>query len=148
MTAMLTAPALDWVGAFIAELKADSHVGALVSTRVRGFEPAPGDAKGAGEYQAFIVVSDLSSPPHPRVPLSFAEANVRCYGTTAQNAKAVWSAVVKAMHQVGPRTKGNGLVVYQSLVLTGNGQGRDPDTNQPVYEGTVRFTASLISATA
>lgn len=148
MVAMLDDPALDWVGAFIAELKADMDVASLVSTRVRGFEPAPGDAKGPGEYQAFVVVSDLSSPPHPRVPLTFAEASVRCYGATAQNAKAVWNAVVKAMHQVGPRTKVSGLVVYQSLVLTGNGQGRDPDTNQPVYEGTIRFTASLISATA
>lgn len=148
MTGMLTAPALDWVGAFINELRADSDVASLVGRRVRGFEPGPGDAKGVGEYQAFIVVSDLSSPPHPRVPITFAEANVRCYGTTAENAKAVWNAVVKAMHQVGPRTKSNGLVIYQSLALTGNGQDRDPDTKQPLYSGTVRFTASLISATA
>lgn len=151
MTAMLTAPQLDPMGALIAELRADSSVSALVSTRVRGFEPAPAkdgqpaDAQGPGNYQAFIVITALSVPPHPRVPITFAEYGIRCYGATAQGAWAVWGAVVKALHQVGPRTKSNGLLIYRTFVITGGQQDRDPDTSQPVVTGSIRLTASLQS---
>lgn len=148
MTAMLADPQLDPMGSLILELRADSDVAGLVSTRVRGFEPAPGDVLGAGHYEAFIVVSALSVPPHPRVPVTFAEYGIRCYGATPQNAFAVWGAVVKALHQVGPRTKSNGLLVYKSIVLTGGTQDRDPDTQQPVVTGSIRLTASLQSVTA
>lgn len=144
-TAMLEDPQLDPMGSLILELRADTDVAALVSTRVRGFEPAPGDARGAGDYQAFIVVSALSVPPHPRVPITFAEYGIRCYGVTPQNAFAVWGAVVKALHQVGPRTKSNGLLVYRTFVLAGGTEDRDPDTKQPVVTGTIRLTASLQS---
>jgi hypothetical protein len=54
---------------------------------------------------------------------------------------------VKALHQVGPRTKSNGLLVYKSIVLTGGTQDRDPDTQQPVVTGSIRLTASLQSVT-
>jgi hypothetical protein len=145
---MLAHPQLDPMGSLILELRADSDVAGLVGTRVRGFEPAPGDARGAGEYQAFIVISALSVPPHPRVPITFAEYGIRCYGATPQNAFAVWGAVVKALHQIGPRTKSNGLLIYKSIVLTGGTQDRDPDTQQPVVTGSIRFTASLQSVTA
>jgi hypothetical protein len=147
VTALLDDPQLDPMGSLILELRADMEVAALVSTRVRGFEPAPGDALGAGRYQAFIVISALSVPPHPRVPITFAEYGIRCYGATPQNAFAVWGAVVKALHQIGPRTKSNGLLIYKSIVLTGGTQDRDPDTQQPVVTGSIRLTASLQSVT-
>lgn len=142
---MLDDPQLDPMGALIAELRADTDVAALVSARVRGFEPAPGDAQGAGSYQAFIVLTAFSVPPHPRVPITFAEYGARCYGSTPQNAWAVWAAVVKALHQVGDRTKSNGLLIYRTFVLTGGQQDRDPDTQQPVVIGSIRLTASLQS---
>jgi hypothetical protein len=82
------------------------------------------------------------------VPITFAEYGIRCYGATPQNAFAVWGAVVKALHQVGPRTKSNGLLIYKSIVLTGGTQDRDPDTQQPVVTGSIRLTASLQSVTA
>lgn len=145
MTAMLADPQLDPMGSLIGELRADADVAALVSTRVRGFEPAPGDALGPGQYQAFVVLTALSVPPHPRVPVTFAEYGVRCYGATPQNAWAVWAAVVKALHQVGDRTKTNGLLIYRTFVLTGGQQDRDPDTQQPVVTGSIRLTASLQS---
>lgn len=147
MTAMLADPQLDPMGALITELRADSDVAALVSARVRGFEPAPGDALGPGSYQAFIVLTALSVPPHPRVPITFAEYGARCYGATPQGAWAVWGAVVKALHQVGDRTKSNGLLIYRTFVLTGGSQDRDPDTQQPVVTGSIRLTASLNSVT-
>jgi hypothetical protein len=144
---MLTVPQLDPMGAIIAELRADAHVAALVGTRVRGFEPAEGDAQGPQAYQSFIVVSALSVPPHPRVPITFAEYAIRAYGRTAQGAWAVWAAVVKALHMTGERVKANGLGIYQTFVLTGGTQDSDPDTNQPLVTGTIRVTATMVDAT-
>jgi hypothetical protein len=144
---MLTVPQLDPMGALIAELRADPHVSALVGTRVRGFEPAPGDALGPGSYQPFVVLVALSVPPHPRVPITFAEYAVRAYGVTAQGAWALWAAVVKALHMTGERVKANGLGIYQTFVLTGGSQDSDPDTTQPLVTGTIRVTATTVDAT-
>jgi hypothetical protein len=69
------------------------------------------------------------------VPITFAEYGIRCYGATPQNAWAVWGAVVKAIHQVGPRTKSNGLLIYRTFVLTGGQQDRDPDTSAARRDG-------------
>lgn len=142
MTGMLTSPLLDPMGALIVELRTDSHVAALVGTRVRGGEPAPGDALGPGSYQAFVVLSATSRPPHRSLPISFAEYVVRCYGSTHQNADAVWGAVVKAIHDVGPRLKANGLGIYTSAVISGGDQSRDPDTQQPLVEGVIQLIAT------
>jgi hypothetical protein len=70
-------------------------------------------------------------PPHPRVPITFAEYGIRCYGATPQNAFAVWGAVVKALHQVGTRTKSNGLLIYKSIVLTGGSRTAIPTPSSP-----------------
>lgn len=142
MTGMLAQPQLDPMGALITELRGDPDVAALVAARVRGFEPAPGDALGAGSYRAFVVLSALDVPPHPRLPITFADYAVRCYGATPQGAWAVWGAVVKALHQVGPRTKSNGLLIYKTLVRSGGEQELDPDTRQPVVIGTVGVIAT------
>jgi hypothetical protein len=143
MVGMLAEPQLDPMGALISEARADGDVAALVSTRVRGGEPAPGDAKGPGEYQAFVVISALDVPPHPSVPITFADYAVNAYGVTHQNAWAVWAALVKAFHKVGPRVKANGLAIYQTLVTSGGTQDTDPDTKQPVVRGVVRVITSL-----
>lgn len=145
---MLAEPQLDPMGALIAEARADPDLSALVSTRVRGFEPAPGDALGPGQYQAFVVIAALDVPPHLRVPLTFATYGVNCYGSTAQGAWAVWGAFVKAFHMVGPRVKANGLGIYQTFVVSGGEQDKDPDTGQPVVRGTIRVTATTLDAQA
>lgn len=147
MTGMLTAPQLDPMGSLIRELTADADVSALVGNRVRGFQPGPGDAAGPGAFQAFIVLTALSVPPDMNVPITFAEYGLRCYGSTPQNAWAVWGAAVKALHQVGPRTKSNGLLFLRSFILAGGQQDMDPDTKQPVVTGSIRLTASLQSVT-
>jgi hypothetical protein len=144
---MLTGPMLDPTGSLITELRTDSDVSDLVGARVRGFEPAPGDAKGPGAYQAFVVVVALAVPPHPRVPITFADYLVRCYGATPQGASAVWGAVVKAVHKVGPRVKTNGLGIYQSAIASGGEQLRDPDTKQPYVEGVIQVIATAQAIT-
>lgn len=151
MTGMLTAPQLDPMGALIAEAKADLDVATLVSTRVRGFEPAPqtdtydGDSHGPGEYKAFVVIAALDVPPHISLPITFADYALNAYGVTHQNAWAVWAALVKAFHKVGARMKSNGLGIYQSIVITGGAQDRDPDTQQPVVRGTLRIIATTLA---
>ena len=142
---MLTEPQLDPMGALITEARADLDVADLVGTRVRGGEPGPGDARGPGEYQAFVVFEALSVPIHPQLPITFAEYAVNAYGTTHQNASAVWFALVKAFHKARTRTKSNGLGIYSSFVLTGGSQDRDPDTQQPVVRGTVRVIATALA---
>lgn len=145
---MLSAPMLDPLGALITEARADPHVSALVSTRVRGYEPAgrtdtyPGDVRDPGDYVAFVVISALSVPPHLSLPITFADYAINAYGTDAPNAWAVYGALVKAFHKVGERVKGNGLGIYQSLVVTGGEQDRDPGNQQPVVRGTVRIVAT------
>lgn len=139
---MYSDPIIDPMGSLVVELRADADVADVVDTRVGGFEPKTGWARGPKEYQAFIVLSMLDAPPHPRVPMTFADVGVRCYGVTAQGAWDVWARVVKAMHQVGPRIKANGLGIYKTIVVTGGAQDRDPDTKQPVVTGTIRLIAT------
>ena len=139
---MLDDPQLDPLGSLLVEIRDDVDVDALVDGRVRGFEPAPGDAKPAGSYQAFIVLVNLGAPPDPQLPVTFATFAVRCYGSTPQNAWAVWGAVVKSVHETGPRLKASGLGFYKTIVVDGGEQGKDPDTQQPVVTGTVRLIAT------
>ena len=139
---MLDTAQLDPLGSLLVEIRSDVDVDALVDGRVRGFEPAPGDAKPAGSHQAFIVLVALSVPPDPQLPVTFATYGVRAYGSTPQNAWAVWGATVKAIHERGPRLKANGLGIYKTIAVSGGEQGKDPDTQQPVVEGTIRLIAT------
>lgn len=139
---MLAEPQLDPLGSLIVEIRSDVEVDALVDGRVRGFEPAPGDAKPSGSYQGFIVIVALGVPPDPQLPVTFATYAIRCYGATPQAAWAVWGAVVSAVHETGPRLKANGLGIYKTIVVDGGEQGKDPDTQQPVVTGTVRLIAT------
>lgn len=154
MSGMLTAPQLNILGSLVTEALADSDVASLTSGRVRGAQPRPvsdtyaGDARGPGEYVAFVILSTLDDHPHPQLPITFAEYAVNAYGVTPQNAAAVWHALVKAFHKVRTRTKSNGLGIYQSLVLTGGEQDRDPDTQQPVVRGTLRVIATALAVEA
>jgi hypothetical protein len=139
---MLPAPQLDPLGSLLVEIREDVDVDALVDGRVRGFEPAPGDAKPNGSYQGFIVIVALGVPPDPQLPVTFATYGIRCYGATPQAAWAVWGAVVKCVHENPVRVKSNGLGIYKTIVVDGGEQGKDPDTQQPVVTGTVRLIAT------
>lgn len=143
MSQMFADPPPDPMGSLLTEIRDDLDVDVLVDGRVRGGEPAPGDARAAGSYQAFIVLSVLTDPPHARIPVRFAIYSLACYGSTYQNATAVYLAVVKAIHHVGPRRKANGLGIYWTTVVSGGEQDKDPDTSQPL----VRATISLIGTT-
>lgn len=138
---MLDAAQKDPMGTLILEARADTDVTALVSTRVRGFEPAEGDAKGPGQYQAFVVLSALDVPMNPQLPITDATYGIAAYGATPQNAWAVWGALVKAFHAVGPRVGSSGIGIYRSWA-TGGQQDKDPDTGQPLVRGVLRLIAT------
>jgi hypothetical protein len=148
-------PMVDPMGSLIVEIRDDFDVDDLVDRRVRGGEPAPqildettgevlaeGDARGPGEYIPFIVLTTLSAPPEPRVPLTFATYGARSYGVTPQNAWAVYGALVKAIHNIGPRLRASGVGIYNTLVISGGEQDKDPDTKQPVVTATIRLVAA------
>lgn len=156
---MLDDPMVDPIGGVIADLRADPDIQDLVGNdecgfrRVRGGEalgagecangtPRSADGLGPGFYRAFIVVAALDDPPLGRVPVQRAVYSVACYGSTYQNARAVWGAVVKALHIVGERVKSNGLGIYISAIDTGGEQDKDPDTGQPLIRGTIRVIAA------
>lgn len=151
---MLDDPQKDPMGTLILEARADTDVDNLVDGRVRGFEPTgasrdyEGDALGPGKYKAFVVISALAVPPHPRLPITDATYSVAAYGSTPQNAWAVWAALVKAWHAVGPRISSSHLGIYRSWAATGGEQDKDPDTSQPLVRGTLRLIATAQAVTA
>jgi hypothetical protein len=139
---MLDDPQINPLGSLLVEIRSDVDVDGLVNGRVRGREPAPGDAMASGSYQAFAVLVTLDAPPDPQLPVTFATYAIRAYGSTPQNAWAVWGAIVKAVHQIGPRVKSNGLGIYKTKVVSGGEEDTDPDTKQPLVTGVIRLTAT------
>lgn len=145
---MLDAPQKDPMGTLILEARADSDVATLTGGRVRGFQPAEGDALGPGHYQAFVVIDALTVPVHQQLPITEAEYGIAAYGSTPQNAWAVWGALVKAFHGVGPRIATSGLGIYRSWAASGGTQDKDPDTGQPLVRGSIRLIATAQAVTA
>lgn len=137
---------LDPLGKLLTELRDDDGVDALVDGRVRGFEPAAGDAKPKGSYQAFVVISALDSRREPRSPTARWTFGVRCYGSTAQNAMAVYGACSDAINNIGPRLRASdGLGIYISHDIGGGSAERDPDTQQPYVTFTVELHATTVA---
>jgi hypothetical protein len=121
----------DALPKILLELRDDDDVDEIVDGRVRGFEPAPGDAQAADAYKAFVVVVQLDAPRLGRIPVQRPVIAVRCYGRTPQEAAALRWACSNAVHFTGPRVHNNRLGIYTSMDTGGGEQLRDPDTNQP-----------------
>ena len=136
---------IDVFGKALLELLDDPGV-AAITDRIRGHQPGPDDAKGPGEYVAFVVVTDLGGPPLPRTPVQFARLNVRCYGATPQGAKALYVACSNALHHIGPRVHGT-VGLYISHDTTGGAEGQDPRTDQPYIDFVVELIATAAAVT-
>ncbi len=132
----------DPMGTVIAEL-ADANV---ASGRVRGNEPKgknanyEGDALGPGDYKRFVVVVDLGGPPIRRVPVQRLRYALRCYAPTYQDARALYGECQDVLHLAGCRAVD--VPIYQSLDDTGGSAHKDPDTNQPYYDGVFELIAA------
>lgn len=133
---------LDPFGKVLLELRDDVTV-AGITDRIRGHQPGPDDAKGPGEYVAFVVVSDLGGIRGRRgLPIQYPMVNLRAYADTYSNAKALYLACQDALHDVGPRIHDNGLGFYESHDESGGSEGFDPRTNQPYIEGVFQLIAT------
>lgn len=128
---------IDPLGTLIAELRDAS----IASRRVRGGEPAKDDAKGAGEYQRFVVLVRLGAQRLHRAGLAIHRIGVRAYGATYQDAAALWGEISDAIDIAGPRLSAGGVAIHQSLDATGGNAQRDPDTGQPYEDGVIELIA-------
>jgi len=139
----------DVLPKLLLELRSDEAVAAIVGQRVRGAEPAPGDAAWSDHEDgrrtfahSFIVVVRLDAPRHAQLPVQFPTFAVRNYGTDRRRAAELRWAASDALHRKGPRLSG-GLGIYQSLEDAGGEQETDPDTGQPLET----FIVSAIATT-
>ncbi|MFZ0324729.1 MAG: hypothetical protein WAN48_11430 [Actinomycetes bacterium] len=129
---------IDPLGYLLTTVRDDPTVAGL-TTRIRGGEPAPGDALGAGKYQRFVVLVRLGNQREKRLPMQEVRVAARCYGQGAnptQDAAVLAGAVSDALHARGPRISAGGVGIWASFDDGGGGADKDPDTGQP-YEAVV-----------
>lgn len=123
----------DPLGRILTEIRDDATV-AAITTRIRGGEPAPGDALGPGAWQPFVVLVRLGTLREKRLPMQEVRIAARCYGRTYQEAAQLAGAVSDAIHAAGPRISPAGVGIWQSFDDGGGGADADPDTGQPNEE--------------
>lgn len=126
---------VDPMGRILTEIRDDATV-AAITTRIRGGEPAPGDALGAGEYLPFVVLVRLGTSRLKHVPIAETRIAARCYGVTYQGAAALAGAVSDAIHAKGHRLTVAGVSIFSSFDDGGGEATKDPETAQP-YETVV-----------
>lgn len=125
------------MGALISELRTAN----IASGRVRGGEPAAGDAKGAPDFHRFVVLVRLGTLREHRAPVQEVRIGVRAYGVTYQDAAALFNEISDAVDNAGPRLVGS-KGIYQSLDETGGTAEKDPDTGQPYETGVIALYAA------
>lgn len=108
--------------------------------RVRGGEPAPGDALSAGSFQRFVVLSRFSVTRLPRAPFQEVRIGVRAYGVTYQDAADLWGDISDVLSNAGNRVAGS-VRIYNSLDDVGGSATADPKTSQPYESGTISVYA-------
>lgn len=130
---------IDPLDKLLTEIRDNAAVAAL-TTRIRGGEPAPGDA--ATPFQRFVVLVRLGAQRDRRAPVQEVRIAVRCYGSTYQDAAALYGAVSDAIHNVGPRIGAGGVLIHRSYDDIGMGAERDPATGQPHEDGVISLYAA------
>lgn len=126
----------DPMGTLIVDVRNNAEVAAM-TTRIRGYEPAPGDALGPGSYQRFIVFSELGDLPNPRAGAQEVRYAAKCYGTDPRDARLLYTALKKAVHNRRPFVGATGQAIHRMFVEGGGGVVPDPGTGQPYKDGVV-----------
>jgi hypothetical protein len=132
---------VDPLGRILTEIRDDPTV-AAITTRIRGGEPAPGDALGAGSYLPFVVLTRLGGTRLKRAPIQEVRLVAKCYGTSAPNAAILAGAVSDAIHAKGHRLTAGGVAIFGSFDDGGEGATRDPDTQQWHEDIVIQVNAS------
>lgn len=135
---------VDCFGLLLIDIRDNAAVSAI-TTRIRGGEPAPGDAKAPGSYLPFVVLSRLGSLREPRVAMQTVRIVAKCYAATFPLAAALAGAVSDAIHNIGPRRSSSGVLIYRSFDDIGLGAYKDPDTGQPVQALVIEVFASTVA---
>lgn len=135
----------DVIGKLVTDLRDDTTANTLNGGRIRGFEPAPGDAQGAGQYKNFVVLVLLAARRENRISVYWPRVAVRCYGSTPQLAMQNYTACANALHNAGVRVYGNGLGIWNSFDDTGPSAEKDPDTGQPYVSFIAELAATTVS---
>ncbi len=142
---------LDALGKLLVELRTDSALSTWCSGRVRGEEAAPatatykGDARGAGEYVRFVVITTLATPRDRRVPIQRPTYAVNIYGTSPQDAMTGYGLASDAVHRRGVRMAGvhpSRLGIWNSYDDSGGTPAKDPQTGQPFVTFIVHLNAA------
>ena len=136
---------IDPLGKLLTEIRDDPAVAALTS-RIRGGEPAPGDA--TVPFGRFVVLVRLGTQRDKRAPVQEVRIAVRCYGSTYRDAAALYGVVSDAIHNVGPRIGATGVLIHRSFDDIGAGASQDPDTGQPHEDGVIQLFAATQVVTA
>ena len=136
---------IDPLGKLLTEIRDFPAVAALTS-RVRGGEFAPGDA--AVPFKRVVVLVRLGTTRAKRAPVQEVRIGLRCYGSTYQDAAALYGAVSDAVHNVGPRIGATGVLIHRSFDDIGMGADKDPDTGQPHEDGVIQLFAATQVVTA
>ena len=122
---------VDPLGKLLTEIRDDPGV-AAITTRIRGGQPAAGDALGPGAYVPFVVVSRLGRSRLKHCPTQEVRLVAKCYAATDQAAEALAGAVSDAVHGRGRRITSAGASIFDSFDDGGEGATKDPDTGQPM----------------
>ena len=120
---------IDPLGYVLTTIRDDPAV-AAVTTRIRGGEPAPGDALGPGEYLPFVVLVRLGAVRERRLPVQEVRILARCYGRTYQDAAALAGKVSDALHALSPRISSAGVGIYLAFDDGAEGATAYPATGQ------------------
>jgi len=138
---------IDPLGLVLTGIRDDAAVAALTD-RIRGGEPAEGDAQAPGHYQRFVVLVRVGHTRERRAPVQELRLAARCYGSTFADAAALAGAVSDAVHAVGPRLASSGIGIYGSFEDSGLGATKDPDTGQPHEDLLLRIVAPTVKVNA
>lgn len=136
------------VSALTTRVRVDAPAGRQVDSA--GVETDAGDARGPGEWVRFVVLVRLARTRAPHVPTQDVRYVARCYGqggNPAQDADALAAAVSEAVHDVGRRVSGSGVVIFYSFDEGDSGPVKDPDTGQPHTDLVISVGASTAHIT-
>ena len=137
---------IDPLGKILTEIRSNTAVAAM-TTRIRGGEPAAGDAVSAATgYNRFVVLTRLGNERWKRQGVQALRIAVRCYGTSYKDAATLAGVVSDAIHNIGPRRNATGVLIFRSYDDIGQGATKDPDTGQPHEDFVIEAFASTVLA--
>jgi hypothetical protein len=122
---------------FLVTLMRDASI---AGKRVRGGEPAQGDAQPRQLWQRFVVLTLLGRTREPRAPVQSLRVGVRAYAATYQDASALYGEISDLMNNAGPRVSASGIVIHNTLD-SDSSQDQDPVTGQPYVNGVMEVIA-------